>query len=1038
VPATTNANVVTWTVTFDEPVTGFGVNDIIVTATGDIDVNGYSFSVNSTSATVYSVEVEPTNPTDDGTLKFEFSNTDVEDLAGNAFADTDESNTVTIDNSAPKITALAIANDNSYVDVTFDQGVYTATGGSGAVLPADFATTTTQNGGVTSAVAITGITRPDGNAATGGETNLRFSINLTGTPTGVETFTIAPASNTSVYNAVNNNMETTDVSPAVTINDKTAPALTVTVPTVNGFASGNTVVTFTTSDPNNIVVPVVRGTYSTNTATVLTSGTSILNNIAGFSSIQDGNTTIDFTATDNNGNVTTVTRTFTVDNTDPELQVATLSQPETNGTQTVTITAASDVNQDTPFLEASVDNTNWNTVANGFRIDAAGGWAGLAEGNNSTLYVRASDLAGNTTVESQTIIKDVTAPTLTLTPASNATNVALNSDVVIASNEALFKSDNAVALGDLTPAQIELKRTDNNGASIAYTAALAGNTITLDPTNNFESNDQVYVELNSGFTDKAGNAVTTNYTFQTVDQSTTTIAFDNTSATLSSLADTQAERVKIATLTVVDDANGNNDTKPTRISGLTFTQGSSNTLADYSAALGGFELTRGGTGTTVAATAINANNVTFTGITSGTAGDFGYIDDGGTATYDVYVWIAANAGAAQTTMDGKAIQLELNYNTGVTTAAGGSGLDVASKTTNTDVVDAGADVVEVLGTALSFISQPGDVETGANQTFTVQNIDANGNRDLANGIINAQAISQRGVTIQNNTNSAVINNGIASFSARYNGFGSGTALEVTKTGSSKSTSNTFTVRAAAPVATVSNFTASRQNAFSDKISFTITPRVNQTGGIIIGYLNPNQQIATGLSNGTGYNQSLDMRTAGGNLGDQISMTNSVNGYVVYAGSTTSNVIVGTRNNNNNNYRFVAYPFNGNLADVPTLTYGGNHPLHSALINMKDGDFIEETINDYTGHMFVSEIYPNPVLNGEFSFDLGLRDDDMLTISLNDLAGRRVYTHATDKVYNSGEHKVFVRFNQTELPSGMYMLYVEGSYGAYVVPVQIRN
>ncbi|MDE0470618.1 MAG: hypothetical protein OXH57_01660, partial [Ekhidna sp.] len=93
----------------------------------------------------------------------------------------------TID-KAPTLTNTTIATDNSYVDVTFSEGVYNAAGGSGALEASDFALSI--SGGTATLNMITSVTQTGGSALVGGEMIVRVNFTLTGTADGMETLEV--------------------------------------------------------------------------------------------------------------------------------------------------------------------------------------------------------------------------------------------------------------------------------------------------------------------------------------------------------------------------------------------------------------------------------------------------------------------------------------------------------------------------------------------------------------------------------------------------------------------------------------------------------------------------------------------------------------------------------------------------------------------------------------------------------------------------------------------------------------------------------
>jgi hypothetical protein len=100
----------------------------------------------------------------------------------------------------PIITASTLAADNGYLDITFSEGVYNTSGGSGALETTDFTITFTQNGGTATNATIASVTRTDNNPLTGGETDIRVHLTVTGSPSGVESIEINPVAG-SIFDA---------------------------------------------------------------------------------------------------------------------------------------------------------------------------------------------------------------------------------------------------------------------------------------------------------------------------------------------------------------------------------------------------------------------------------------------------------------------------------------------------------------------------------------------------------------------------------------------------------------------------------------------------------------------------------------------------------------------------------------------------------------------------------------------------------------------------------------------------------------------
>ena len=128
-------------------------------------------------------------------------------------------------NNDPNISSSAIASDNSYIDVTMNEAVYNADGGSGALEATDFTLTFAQNSGSATDVSISSVKQNDNvaegsaSALAGGETVIRFFLTITGTPSGVETITITPVDATSIYDVAGNAMPSSQTTGAKTLND---------------------------------------------------------------------------------------------------------------------------------------------------------------------------------------------------------------------------------------------------------------------------------------------------------------------------------------------------------------------------------------------------------------------------------------------------------------------------------------------------------------------------------------------------------------------------------------------------------------------------------------------------------------------------------------------------------------------------------------------------------------------------------------------------------------------------------------------------
>ncbi len=136
------------------------------------------------------------------------------------------------DTTAPTIgSATALAAGNAYLDITFSDGVYGANDGVTALTASKLALTFTQNGGGASNVTISSVKQANGAAEgscfalAGGATIVRVFLTITGTPSGVETIEIKPASGTSLYDRAGNACAADQTTGVKTLRDRAAPAV---------------------------------------------------------------------------------------------------------------------------------------------------------------------------------------------------------------------------------------------------------------------------------------------------------------------------------------------------------------------------------------------------------------------------------------------------------------------------------------------------------------------------------------------------------------------------------------------------------------------------------------------------------------------------------------------------------------------------------------------------------------------------------------------------------------------------------------------
>ncbi|MGY9058463.1 MAG: hypothetical protein ACKVHI_01680, partial [Candidatus Puniceispirillales bacterium] len=124
--------------------------------------------------------------------------------------------------ATPTIVSSSLSLDNNYLDITLSESIYNTNGGSGALEVSDFNLTFAQNNGNATAASISSIKKNDNasegssTSLSGGETIIRIFLNISGTPSGVETITITPTNGSSIYNASGQAMGSSESTGAKT------------------------------------------------------------------------------------------------------------------------------------------------------------------------------------------------------------------------------------------------------------------------------------------------------------------------------------------------------------------------------------------------------------------------------------------------------------------------------------------------------------------------------------------------------------------------------------------------------------------------------------------------------------------------------------------------------------------------------------------------------------------------------------------------------------------------------------------------------
>lgn len=90
---------------------------------------------------------------------------------------------------------------------------------------------------------------------------------------------------------------------------------------------------------------------------------------------------------------------------------------------------------------------------------------------------------------------DVIAPSVTLFPLNNVTNVATNVVPIISFNEAIRLADNSVIDNNNVDAIVELRLNNATGAIVPFDATISGNVISITPLSSLTVNQTYYIAL---------------------------------------------------------------------------------------------------------------------------------------------------------------------------------------------------------------------------------------------------------------------------------------------------------------------------------------------------------------------------------------------------------------------------------------------------------------------------------------------------------------------------------------------------------------
>ena len=136
------------------------------------------------------------------------------------------SNTMTL-NPYPWLQDTSLADDNSYIDLTFSEGVFSTSDSTSPIDVSDLSLNFTQNNGNTIGASIVTMSKTNGDPLLGGETTIRVGISYNNPPaSGVETIQIIPVHAYAICNSLGNRLSISDCTVNLTLNDLLHPTIT--------------------------------------------------------------------------------------------------------------------------------------------------------------------------------------------------------------------------------------------------------------------------------------------------------------------------------------------------------------------------------------------------------------------------------------------------------------------------------------------------------------------------------------------------------------------------------------------------------------------------------------------------------------------------------------------------------------------------------------------------------------------------------------------------------------------------------------------
>lgn len=170
-------------------------------------------------------EIYPLNPFEsEDSISYSFSGI-IQDISGNQIELNYSATFVIQDYLPPKINTNTLALDDTYWDLYFDDGLFSDSDSQNPITPQEFNISIIPNDSEVDSIAITSVTKIDGNFLSGGESVLRLNLAYNSTPSGNEFITLNLSQGGQIFDESGNQMEPNSFIARDTLYDVLPPSI---------------------------------------------------------------------------------------------------------------------------------------------------------------------------------------------------------------------------------------------------------------------------------------------------------------------------------------------------------------------------------------------------------------------------------------------------------------------------------------------------------------------------------------------------------------------------------------------------------------------------------------------------------------------------------------------------------------------------------------------------------------------------------------------------------------------------------------------